>query len=194
MQKLTNTVTSISPKHCTVQKNLDSSKLTFEEIRQLFIKDPKHSELKNPVKFTPPQSVLLSFARLIDCQTDYLLSLGDHAASLPDFIGKGCLHRDTDGNVCYKFGDYVKFDRKEYLLMLDEKQLSQTLSSATKRKSALANKSLYYTPQKGLSRNGRKVTTHIKTSTPRYTLCSRARASQALDRKIIKSRFQFSPK
>ena len=149
-------------------KTLDSSKLKFEEIRQLSIKDPKHSEFKNPVKWIPPRSVLLSFAGLIDCQIDYLFTLGDHAASLPDFIGKGCLHRDTDGNVCYQFGDDVKFDRKEDLLVLDEKQLSQTLSSAAKRKSAQATKrSLNYTPQKGLRRKGRKVTTNIKTSTPR---------------------------
>ena len=120
------------------------------------------------MKWIPPRSVLLSFAGLIDCQIDYLFTLGDHAASLPDFIGKGCLHRDTDGNVCYQFGDDVKFDRKEDLLVLDEKQLSQSLSSAAKRKSAQATKrSLNYTPQKGQRRKGRKVTTNIKTSTPR---------------------------
>lgn len=145
-------------------KPIDSTKLKFEEIRQLSIKDPKHSEFKNPVKWIPPKSVLLQFASLIDCQIDYLFTLRDHAASLPDFIGKGCLQRDTDGNVYYQFGD----DRKEDLLILGEKQLSQTLSSAKQRKTAEATKrSLHYTPQKGLRRKGRKVTTN----TPRYILC-----------------------
>lgn len=96
-------------------RTLDPSKLKFEEMCQLSIKDPKHLEYKNPVKWMPPKIVLLSFAKISECQNDYLFTVGRQAAVLLDFVRKGCLVLDTDGSFHYHFGDKVKFDRKIYL-------------------------------------------------------------------------------
>ena len=96
--------------------------LTFEEIRQISIKDPKKTEYKHVQKWLPPRSVLLKFVKLIDCQIDYLFTLGHHEATLPDFVAKGCLLRDNFGNIYYDFGGEAKFSNKEDLLVLNERE------------------------------------------------------------------------
>lgn len=148
-------------------KRMNPSKLSFDDVRQLSIKDPKHQELKNPMKWVPPQSALQSFAQLIDCQIDYLFTLGDHEAVLPNFLDKGCLMRDEDGKVHYDFGDDVKFVNKEELLKIEEEVLSVTIQRASARQTARSKRSLEYTPQKGQRRKDRKVSRKATTSTPR---------------------------
>ena len=143
--------------------------LTFEEIRQISIKDPKKTEYKHVQKWLPPRSVLLKFVKLIDCQIDYLFTLGHHEATLPDFVAKGCLLRDNFGNIYYDFGGEAKFSNKEDLLVLNERELSQKLNMLmqSEKKKTTTKRSLQYTPQKGKRMKERRRITNPLTSTPR---------------------------
>jgi hypothetical protein len=42
--------------------------------------------------------------KLVDLQIEYLMTIGDHSAPLPDFLKPGCLVLDKDGTVRLNLG------------------------------------------------------------------------------------------
>ncbi len=64
-----------------------------------------NSALYPPDRWVPPASALRKMASLIDLQVEYLLTAGDHSATLPNFLDRGCLRKTLNGQIEYDFGD-----------------------------------------------------------------------------------------
>ena len=81
-----------------------------------------------------PKSALLQFIKLINCQIQYLLTAWKHDAPLPDFIGSGCLMKDAEGNIQYKFGSDIRIGTREDVLTLPEDDIKILYSKKGKKK------------------------------------------------------------
>ncbi|VDI60745.1 Hypothetical predicted protein [Mytilus galloprovincialis] len=101
---------------------VDSTALTFAEIRQLSIKLPG-KEFKHPHTWLPPTSALDNLADLVQLQLDYFATIGLHSASLPNFISKGCLNKLQDNSIKINLGEDVFVSNRSLLLSIDEKEL-----------------------------------------------------------------------
>ncbi len=106
------------------------SKLSTDHVRQLSVKRPGQKTLSKPQKWMPPNSALDSIASLIDLQIEYLYTAGCHSAKLPNFILKGCLKEDGDGNIGYDLGDKVHIANPENLLEISEIQMKEIVRKA----------------------------------------------------------------
>ena len=80
--------------------NLQHTKLTTEEVRQLSIKRP-NKDFRHPQSWMPPVSGLKMVAKLVQCQIDYMLTVWCHDALLPDFKSYGCIMRSNAGEIIY---------------------------------------------------------------------------------------------
>jgi hypothetical protein len=107
-------------------KSLDAQKLSYDEVRQVSIKPPRmrktqtkvkvvtfsftdgQANVKHPKLSLPPRSCLLKLCTLYDAMMEYLLSLGQHDADLPDFTIT-CLMKQGN-TVVYDLGDEEHVD------------------------------------------------------------------------------------
>ncbi|CAC5405586.1 unnamed protein product [Mytilus coruscus] len=144
-------------------KNVEQEKLTFEEVRQLTIKIPGKSDFRHPQTWMPPESSLRQLAKLVQCQIDYLLTVFNPGASLPNFMASGCLKVRQDGSTIYNQGPNCHIDNRDNLITVSEETLANKLKAHTiplNRKSG--KRQLDDTPQKGKSSKRQP-----KMSTPR---------------------------
>ncbi len=148
----------ISTLYCP--SNIIATDLTFSQIRQITIKYPGKLTLRKPHQWMPPSSALHQIALLVDYQIQYLLTAGDHAAYVPNFLEKGCLRKDSDGTVCYYLGPDAYVACPEHLLKIPDAEMKRLLKRA--RKPIRRKRAADDTPQKGQRRKLKP-----KTSTPR---------------------------
>ena len=148
-------------KHLYTPKNKDQTKLSFDVVRQLSIKDPKKMSPRNPQKWLPPKTALLMAGTLLQCQADYLLTVGKSSAPLPKFLERGCL-RKVEGEIEYHFGDDEHVDNWESLLVYSDPEILENLKRASVKQNEPKKRRLDYTPKKGKSSKRSKP----KVSTP----------------------------
>ncbi|XP_052082348.1 uncharacterized protein LOC127720000 [Mytilus californianus] len=117
--------------YCPASVNANSA--TLEQVRQLSIKYPD-KPFRPLVSWMPPKSALLQFIKLINCQIQYLLTAWKHDAVLPNFIGSGCLMKDSEGNIQYNFGSDIRIGAREDALTLPEDDIRILYSKKGKKK------------------------------------------------------------
>ncbi|XP_046359594.2 uncharacterized protein LOC124137364 [Haliotis rufescens] len=143
---------------------LASQKLTFEEVRQLSMKHPKKQDFARPQTWLPPKSALDQICLLVDYQVEYLFLAGNHSAILPNFLQKGCLRKNKEGDVHYYLGDEVSTEKLEDLIQIPEATLLKRITDCKipQKKLDKRKRTLEDTPQRGARRKQKPVT-----STPR---------------------------
>ncbi|XP_071123996.1 uncharacterized protein [Mytilus edulis] len=129
--------------YCPASVNANTA--TLEQVRQLSIKYPD-KPFRPLVSWMPSKSALLQFIKLINCQIQYLLTAWKHDAALPDFIGSGCLMKDSEGNIQYNFGSDIRIGTREDALTLPEDDIKILYSKKGKKKKR--QRSAYNTPTK----------------------------------------------
>ena len=97
-------------------KNKDHRNLSYEDVRQLTImkrsviakdvmsSDAMNSQYRNPQQWLPPDSAIQAFAQLVDLQIEYLDTVGNPEACLPNFVSKSVLRKSSTGEIEYDFG------------------------------------------------------------------------------------------
>ena len=88
-------------------KNLNVTTNSFEEIRSatMYKKSKTKKIVYKPAqRWMPPESALEHLAELVQLQIEYLKSLGNPKAFLPNFLAKSCLKKTSTGQVEYYFG------------------------------------------------------------------------------------------
>ena len=103
-----------SKKHCC-----DS--LTFENVRAISIgKRPDTSakvgySTSDPRKWLPPESAIRRLGEVVQLQTTYLQSAGNHGAGCPDVMNSQTLRQNSSGEMEYDFGSESCFQSFEAL-------------------------------------------------------------------------------
>ena len=108
----------------------DATMLSFEEVRQFSVKRPGQKDARHPALWLPPKSALEKVASLIDCQIQYMFTLWDHAAMLPDILGSGCLKKQQSGAIEYCLGNDSHIDSYQELLHMPEEELKKRVKAA----------------------------------------------------------------
>jgi hypothetical protein len=106
--------------------------------------------LNNPDKWLPPRTVLTKMASLIDLKIEYLLSVGQHDACLPNFLARGCLKKTSTGQIEYDFGVDCN---------ISNLQLASTLNDVNVTPKKKKKRSSVKTPQGGLRKKKSRITT-----------------------------------
>ena len=150
-------------KHVYCQSTNDPQKLSFEALRQSTIKMPGQSRFKPPNHWLPPKHTLHQLALLLECQVEYLFTAWHPDTKVPNFAAKGCLKVNNDGFVEYDLGEEVRVEKQEDLLVLNDKELKDSLKASRKKQTQdTAKRGTQDTPQKR-----RKIKRRLITSTPR---------------------------
>ena len=116
--------------------SLQSRNLTFDEVRQISVKRPDNNKkdidaIKYPQTWLPPTSALLKIACLINSQTQYLLTVCQHDASLPNFLENSGLQK-INGIIQYDLGPDCHVSPPNELLVLEEQQLFTRIGDVQK--------------------------------------------------------------
>lgn len=149
--------------HLYTPSYLNPEKLSNQAVRQLSIKLPRQECNRNPQLWMPPESALTKLALLIQCQIDYLLTVGDSAASLPNFLDRGCLKK-VENQIEYDLGVDCRVENwKDLLHITDAELVTQVENAKLKQTKGKKKRTLESTPQKGR----RKKKQRPKTSTPK---------------------------
>ncbi|VDI23771.1 Hypothetical predicted protein [Mytilus galloprovincialis] len=111
----------------------------------------------NPTSLDATRVCSKKMAKLVECQLQYLATVWKHDANLPNFLEKGCLVKDSDGNVGYNFGENIKVSDPKEMLELSEDAIKSLMKTAKNRP-----RSNHGTPTKQ-----RKSKCRPKMSTPR---------------------------
>ena len=109
--------------------NLQHTKLTAEEVRQLSIKRP-NKDFRHPQSWMPPMSGLKMVAKLVQCQIDYMLTVWCHESLLPDFKSYGCIMRSDAGEIIYDMGPDMHVEDKDSLLILSDTEMETAIGRA----------------------------------------------------------------
>ena len=131
--------------------SLRSLNLNFEEVRQITVRNPtrKDTSFKHPHSWLPPKSALEKIGGLVNSQIEYLLSVCDHSAKLPDFIQNGGLKVNKDGTVDYDLGADCFISDPSEILTIPEDELKDKMKMPSKRtKKSKTKRYLELTPQK----------------------------------------------
>lgn len=122
-------------------KNKDANSLTFEDIRSYTMRLTKQdtaitptSALRNPQLWMPPRSAIDQLADIVNLQILYLLTAGDHAAPLPDFLAYSCLKKSTTGEIEYDFGHESRINVTNLLNISQKRKLEETPQKKRKEK------------------------------------------------------------
>lgn len=78
-----------------------------------------------------PESSLRQLAKLVQCQVDYLLTVFDTGASLPNFMTSGSLKVRQDGSTIYNMGPNCHIDNRDNLITVPEETLADKLKAHT---------------------------------------------------------------
>ncbi|XP_067660602.1 uncharacterized protein [Haliotis asinina] len=138
---------------------LNADKLSLEDVRQLSIKMPR-KDFRNPNLWMPPKTALQKIVKLINCHIQYLMTVWNHEADLPDFIASGCLTKHKEGAIEYNLGPDVHCNEVEKLLGKSEREMERVMRDARKQRN---KRSCPETPDK----QARK---RPLVSTPRFTI------------------------
>ncbi|CAC5415752.1 unnamed protein product [Mytilus coruscus] len=107
-------------------KTLDSTMLSFEEIRQLTVKAPTAKSSDPPRNYAlwmPAAAAVLNKLSLnINCLIKYYLSAGQHTAILPNFLQDGCLLKLPTGEIEYNLGSEASVDSESEILIFPTKR------------------------------------------------------------------------
>ena len=95
--------------------------MTFNEVRADTIGKREQTDLqfpgtqltKDPQRWLPPETAVRRLAQLLELQIEYLDTVGNHGATLPDFLKKQCLRKTESGEVEYDFGPEACIDVNE---------------------------------------------------------------------------------
>ncbi|CAC5399881.1 unnamed protein product [Mytilus coruscus] len=152
-------------------KTLDSTMLSFEEIRQLTVKAPTAKSSDPPRNYAlwmPAAAVLNKLSLNINCLIKYYLSAGQHTAILPNFLQDGCLLKLPTGEIEYNLGSEASVDSESEILIFPPKELAAKLKNCQlKRKKQINKKSGMKrrpedTPQKGARKKIQQTSTPKK--------------------------------
>ena len=95
--------------------------LTFEDVRAISIgKQPDTSakggySTNDPRKWLPPESAMRRLGELLQLQTTYLQSAGNHEAGCFEVMQSQTLRQNSSGEVEYDFGNQSRFESFEEL-------------------------------------------------------------------------------
>ncbi len=89
-------------------------------------------EVKSSQLWLPPASVLAHVAQIITLQIEYMLTIGEPEASLPDFLSKGCLRKTNTGQIKYNFGPDAYYN--EATIQPDKRPCDHTPLKGQRRK------------------------------------------------------------
>ena len=88
--------------------------------------------MKDPGLWLPPLSAIRKVLCLVKSQIDYLLTVCNPNADLPDFIGNGGLRKTKEGDIVYDLGDEVRYNNENELLAIPDEVMSQRLIQTKK--------------------------------------------------------------
>ncbi|CAG2250908.1 PCF11 [Mytilus edulis] len=142
-------------------KTLDSTMLSFEEIRQLTVKAPT-AKISDPPRnyalWMPAASVLNKLSLNINCLIKYYISAGQHTAFLPNFLQDGCLLKLSSGEIEYNLGSEASVDSESEILIYPPKELASKLKNCQlKERNRLTKKADSRYLITALSFRGRKI-------------------------------------